>query len=174
MTFVAWFTFFAALALYYRFISILFKHLNESKILRTFYALVGGFLTLVLAKFIQILLGIIQANMAFDAATDYAIWFGIMIGLIIIYEAIFRIIIIRREFQEIQRQQKFEYFDSLMYKVDEYVKRGDWNRAHQLYSEIEALDIEQTNLLLRCLEFGEQHERIGNLKASQFWYEKTG
>ena len=173
MGFFAWFTFFAALALYYRFLWILFKHLNESKILKIFYSFVGGFLTLVLAKVVQISLGIVQANLAFEEATDYAIWFGIAIGLIIIYEAIFRMIIIRRDFQVVQRQQTFEEFDSLMYKVDEYVKRGDWNRAHQLYSDIEALDIEQTKILLRCLEFGEQHERIGNLKASQFWYEKA-
>ena len=60
-----------------------------------------------------------------------------------------------------------------MYKIDEYVKRGDWNQANLLYDAIEALDIEQTKLLLRCLEFGEQHERIGNLEASKFWYEKA-
>lgn len=159
--------------LYYRFLLILFKHLNESKTLKIFYSFVGGFLTLVLAKFIQVSLGIVQSNLAFDGATDYAIWFGIMIGLIIIYEAILRMIIIRRDFQKIQRQQKFEDFDSLMYKIDEYVKRGDWNQANLLYDAIEALDIEQTKLLLRCLEFGEQHERIGNLEASKFWYEKA-
>lgn len=174
MEFFAWFTFFAAIVLYYRFLLILFKHLDESKTLKIFYSFVGGFLTLVLAKFIQVSLGIIQSKMAFDRATDYAIWFGITIGLIIIYEAILRVIIARRDFQEIQRQQKFEDFDSLMYKVDEYVKRGDWNQANQLYATIEAFDIEQTELLLRCLEFGEKHERIGNLEASKFWYEKAG
>jgi hypothetical protein len=174
MTFLAWFTFFAAIALYYRFLFILFKHLNESKILKIFYSFVGGLLTFILAKFIQISIGIVQTNMAFDGATDYVVWFGIMIGLIIIYEAIFRIIIIRRDFQEIQIRQKFEQLDSLIYKVDEYVKRGEWSQAHQMYSEIEALDIDQMEIIFRCLEFGEQHERIGNWKASQFWYEKVG
>jgi hypothetical protein len=173
MEFFAWFTFFAAIALYYRFLLILFKHLNESKTLKIFYSFVGGFSTLVLAKFIQVSLGIVQSNLAFDRATDYAIWFGIMIGLIIIYEAILRMIITRRDFREMQLQQNFEDFDSLMYKVDEYVKRGDWNQANQ-YAAIEDFDIEQTELLLKCLEFGEQYERIGNLKASQFWYGKAG
>jgi hypothetical protein len=174
MEFFAWFTFFAAIVLYYRFLLILFKYVDESKTLKIFYSFVGGFLTLVLAKFIQVSLGIIQSKMAFDRSTDYAIWFGIMIGLIIIYEAILRVIIARREFREMQLQQSVEDLESLMYKIDEYVKRGDWNQANQLYAAIEAFDIEQTALLLKCLELGEKHEKIGNLEASQFWYEKAG
>ncbi|MBM3235443.1 hypothetical protein FJZ31_04010 [Candidatus Poribacteria bacterium] len=174
MEFLAWFTFFAAMAWYYRFLLILFKHLNESKTLKIFYSFIGGFLTIVLAKFIQVLLGIVESNLASDGATDYAIWFGIMIGLIIIYEAIFRMIITRRDFREMQLQQNFEDLESLLYKVDDYVKRGDWNQANQLYAAIKALDIEPTEIIFRCLEFGEKHETIGNLEASKFWYEKAG
>ena len=175
MAIFAWFTLLATLALYYRFILILFEHIDESKILKVFYSFVGGFLTFVLAKLIQMLLGLVQINIVSDEATDYAIWFGITIGLIVIYEAIFRIIIISRNFQEMQIEQKFEELDSLMHKVNEYVKRGDWNQAHRIYSGIAALDIDdEMKITLRCIEFAEQHEIIGNLKASQFWYEKAG
>jgi len=161
--------------LYYRFILILFEHIDESKILKVFYSFVGGFLTFVLAKLIQMLLGLVQINIVSDETTDYTIWFGIAIGLIVIYEAIFRMIIIRKNFQERQIEQQFEDLDSLMYKVNEYVKREDWNRAHLIYSGIAALDMDdEMEITLRCIEFAEQYERIGNLKASQFWYEKTG
>lgn len=174
MAFLAWFTFFAVIALYYRFLLILFKHLNENKILKIFYAFAGFIVTLVLGKLIQISPGIAQTNPAFEPTTEYAIWFGIMIGLIIIYEAILRMIITGRDFQEVQRRQRLEELDSLMYKVDEYVKREEWSQAQQLYAEIEVFDVGEIELILRCLEFAEKHERIGNLEASQFWYEKAG
>ena len=174
MAFLAWLTFFAVIALYYRFLLILFKHLNENKILKIFYSFAGLILTLVLGKLIQLSPGIAQTDPAFEPATEYTIWFGIMIGLIIIYEAILRMIITRRDFQELQRRQKLEELDSLMYKVDEYVKRGEWSQAQQLYSEIETIDADGMEITFRCLEFAEKHERIGNLKASQFWYEKAG
>ena len=175
MAIFAWFTLLATLALYYRFTLILFEHIGESKILRVFYSFVGIFLTFVLAKLIQMLLGLVQINIASEESIDYTIWFGIAIGLIVIYEAIFRMIIIRKNFQERQIEQQFEDLDSLMYKVNEYVKREDWNRAHLIYSGIAALDMDdEMEITLRCIEFAEQYERIGNLKASQFWYEKTG
>jgi hypothetical protein len=175
MAIFAWFTLLATLALYYRFILILFEHINESKILKVFYSFVGIFSTFVLAKLISMLLGFVQINIVSDEAIDYVIWFGITIGLIVIYEAIFRIIIIRRDFQEIQLEQQFEELNSLMYKVNEYVRRGDWNRANETYSKISVLDInDEMAITLRCIEFAEQCEKIGDLKAAQFWYEKAG
>ncbi|HIE27022.1 TPA: hypothetical protein EYP66_07020 [Candidatus Poribacteria bacterium] len=131
-------------------------------------------MTFVLGKLIQISFGIAQANPAFEPATEYTIWFGIVIGLIIIYEAILRMIITRRDFQKLQRRQKLEELDSLIYKIDEYVKRGEWSQAQQLYSDIEVFGIDQMELIFRCLELAEKHERIGDLEASQFWYEKVG
>jgi len=173
MPLLAWFAFLAALGLYYRFLLILFKQINESRILKFFYSVVGFLFTFVLAKLIQILLGAIQFNSENHEAAGYAVWFGITIGLIIIYEAILRMIIIRKEFQQIQIHEKFQEINALMYKVDESVKRGEWEQAQQLYSGIEAFDVDETEIIFRCLEFAEKHERIGNSKASQFWYEKV-